>query len=364
MSSIQQMKAEGAAPSAEAALSDIADLIEMTFNDEMTDTGAAPQSEKRGVLRPKRETCDTEAPSPKAVRVKQEEEGDVGGTPVKARSDSLFSPAGKRRVKGVAPNDADIPVPCEGCNRIRGVSPDFLVVGETCAWAHPNGKGCWCRDCEKIWRTNFQHSHALAFFPAWLRKAPENRVAFAEVLLAHLSLVWEENNRITREQVQARVNMFQWLWSVVDFNPFKGLNTEGFIRMWLVRLSGVAPSSAIIKPEAITIGLEEDVASPFRSKTRLAKRLHGWIPQGQQLLGCFAQSSWVELNESQFTKLVGIMSLLYTECGHTGEDAETTLLATDWSEGLQAAKTFIKAMASCLWFNGVCCNEWLCLACV
>ena len=227
MSSSEQQKAEGASPSVEANVSDLADLVDMTVDDEMSDTGASPQYEKRGVLRPKRDTSDTEAPSPKASRVK-DEEGYSGASPLKAGSGSLVSPLGERRVKGASPDDADAPpVPCEGCSRIRGVSPDFLVVGETCAWARPDGKGCWCRECHTTWRTNFQHLHALAFFPTWLRQKPENRVVLEENLLAHLSLVWEETTRITRDLVQQRVNLLKWLWTSVDFNPFQGLNTDG-----------------------------------------------------------------------------------------------------------------------------------------
>ena len=143
------------------AAPDLAELLDMTGDASVADTGVPSDSAATGVLRPESELEAIVHPSPTKRKTTESE---VGASPNSFHGTvALCSPPGKRRTKGAAPSSNDAPRPtCEGCARVHGISPDFLVVGETCVWAHPNGKGMWCRECHTTWRTNFQHLHALA----------------------------------------------------------------------------------------------------------------------------------------------------------------------------------------------------------
>ena len=86
----------------------------------------------------------------------------------------------------------------------------------------------------------------------------------------------------------------------------------------------------------------EDAASS-KGRSRLAKRLHGGLPQASALMQKFANHEWMQVSEAMFTKITSSLSLLHKECGAVGEDEATTTLALEWSDGLQAGKSFIKA---------------------
>ena len=172
-------KAEGVAPSAEVEISDLIDFIDVDAGaegDSPSAVGVAP-AEQRGQLRPHPKTEASEdgvgEPAHKSVRIKTESD-DAGGPPV---AEAFVSPAKVRPPKrgrsfgglGVSPGAKsstgadDAPAECEGCGRSRGVSPDFLIVGESCVWAYADGKGAWCRECHTCHRTNFQHEQGLVF---------------------------------------------------------------------------------------------------------------------------------------------------------------------------------------------------------
>ena len=270
----QSMKVEVPEQTPGAAPEELSDLCDMLGLED--DTGASPgqvastadSSERKGVLRPKPEDGDGAAPSPKKPRVKGED-GNHGATP-SPRKGRLFGTA-RRGTMGDSPGagsrNADV---CLGCDRTRGVSPDFLVVGETCAWAQASGKGQWCRECWTCWRINYPSQTGLAYFSDWL-KDPAHRRDFEQTLLAQQSLNWEGQNEVTRQDVVKRLGVTQWLWQGVDHQPFRPDDTEGFIRKWLVRL-GATPNLGATSKDDVKAELTPG-ATPTRS--RLAKKLQG-----------------------------------------------------------------------------------------
>ena len=140
MARFEPVSTEGASLLADS--SELVDLLDVGDEvDEVAPTSAS-REQAPGVVRPKRELENAAEQSPKAPRVKAESEG-YGASPSSSANETLdFAIVGKRRIKGAPPLTA-AEVSCEGCRRIRGVSPDFLIVGETCSWAHPSGKGSW-----------------------------------------------------------------------------------------------------------------------------------------------------------------------------------------------------------------------------
>ena len=228
---------------------------------------------------------------------------------------------------------------CCGCGRIAGVSPDFLIVGETCAWAFQNGRGQWCRECHRVHQHNWQQTHSLTYFPQWLSE-PKNRIQWEETLLADLSLRWEGVGKVTGDMVAKRVNVFKWLWNVIGSDPIHSAGTEGFIRQWLAKLSGVAPVAA-----AVQIKTEVGV-SPGQKKSVLAKELDGLIPKAKELMDALAADTWIsQVSDGNFTKHCEKLAGCYAKCGAVGESPIVTDMASTWSEGTQAAKQFLKAFS-------------------
>ena len=304
-------------------------------------SGASP-SEQRGQLRPLPAATASEADEPPAKRLRSVKlEGDSAGAspaPVPVKSEALaplltrrsrsFGKAGASpggQSSNIAPRES---VPCRGCDRIQGVSPCFLVVGEYCVWNSPCGSGSWCRDCHTTWRSAFKPLQALAYFHVWLQM-PANRLLFNRTLLAYLSLACEDTPKITVELLQKRSLMLQWLWGAIEHDPFQGEGaspTDGFIRKWLAKLSGAPPAEV-----SVSVKEEEALAlqgSPSKARSRLAKRLDGHIPAAFKLLARFGEDDWSELCEGMFSKPAGIMSNMLVECGHICEDDATVRLAT------------------------------------
>ena len=85
-----------------------------------------------GVIRPKPDTDSGETPCAKVARVKIETP--PGASPASSTSGSSLVPRHGRHFTGASPGSSAGPPQCEGCKRIRGVSPDFILVGETVAW--------------------------------------------------------------------------------------------------------------------------------------------------------------------------------------------------------------------------------------
>ena len=333
-------ESDGAAPSGLLDLLDDDDVMAAPVAD-----GDSP-SEARGTIRPMPEEDSGEQPNAKFTRVKFEKDTGAGASPGKSAGVSSLVLRQGRHSMGAPPSSSDAPSTCEGCSRIRGVSPDFIVVGETVAWAHGNGRGCWCRDCHTTWRTNFHHEHGLAYFPTWLNADVANRVIFEKCLLAFVSLTWEDQSKITRDLVLQRVSLIEWLWTTTQHDPFKeGASPTTFVREWLARLSGAPPSEQVVRAVGASPKKEdgEDGASPSKPRSRLAKRVHGMIPIAKELLAKFGNESWLDATESMFTKCVSTLSALYVECGQIGDSPATSPLVQEWSQGMQAAKLFIKA---------------------
>ena len=69
------------------------------------------------------------------------------------------------------------------------------------------------------YRTNFEDGKGLSSFTGWMREEPQNRQMWERTLLAHLSLVWEGEPRITRELIRARMKLMMWIWQIVEADP-------------------------------------------------------------------------------------------------------------------------------------------------
>ena len=358
----QQLQASAVPAPGELNIDDIMGLIDGDDHTEGVPPSepvvAVAEQHSQALKRAKEELSDADevgASAPKSARIKAEVV-DAGVPPAGALA---FSPskvkppqsgplrAGSSGSLGVSPSGksskGDIAESvCEGCGRTRGVSPCFLICGESCAWAYADGKGLWCRECFNCHRTNFATSTGLSYFAAWLQKSQTNRLCWERTLLAHISLQLESGGKITQPLVAERLRLMSWLWQVVEHDPleFVGVTpTASFIRKWLRKIAGVPPAEIVKSEEDSSIvGVPPTIA-----KSALGKRIDGIIPQAEALLVRFSDSNWVEMHAAQFNKVVVTLSSLWTQCGQACESDETTLLVARWCEGAQAGHMFVKA---------------------
>ena len=128
----------------------------------LTDRGEAPRA-KHG-LDPDKEG----QPIRNSADIKSEHNND-GAAPAGAASTAVVkrerqAPMKRSRSSGSLGGSPDAktakgcekpPAPCEGCGRIKGVSPDFLKRDEFCVWGRDTGDGRWCRECFNCHRTNY-----------------------------------------------------------------------------------------------------------------------------------------------------------------------------------------------------------------
>lgn len=94
---------------------------------------------------------------------------------------------------------------CLGCGRGKRSGVDFLDGSRPVAWAFPDGRGHWCKDCHSTWRTAFSGSHTLPLFGAWLR-VPDNLRAFQAHVLAYVTLMHEDKKHITAGMIAERTS--------------------------------------------------------------------------------------------------------------------------------------------------------------
>lgn len=349
------MKIEGDDPSS-SLTAGLMDLIDAEVAGDPPAESPPPVAKQGGLKLPaKRPAVIASAvggdgePSPKKVKEEFCDDGDEatsGGargflTPRKnkAPSDSGASPSHSEGGSPGAKKASE--ACCAGCGRIQGVSPDFLVVGETCAWAFNTGRGQWCRECHRVHQNIWQQSHALAFFAGWLEKSKENRLAWEETLFADLSLRWEGCNRVSPEMVTKRVSVLKWVFGVIRTDPIRSAGTEGFIREWLARLAGAPPADdgPMVKDES-GVGL-----SLGKTRSSIGKQLDGLIPKAKQLMAAFAEDTWaITVSDGSFTKICNNLAGIYAQCGAVGESRDVVEQALLWTNGAQAAKQFLKAV--------------------
>lgn len=122
--------------------------------------------------------------------------------------------------------------PCSGCWRVVDEpNADFLEVGSPAAWALPNGKGLWCRDCFNVWRTLYQGTIPLGILGVWLQ-APEHKDEFSVALAAYLTLKREGAEKITVAILSARADALRFStrllcapWRASVLVPLRDLHT-------------------------------------------------------------------------------------------------------------------------------------------
>ena len=105
-------------------------------------------------------------------------------------------------------------------------------------------------------------------FDGWLRESPAHRQEYERALLAQLTLQWEGVPRVISDLVAKRVRLLAWVWHAVDSDPSQTMGaapTESFIRKWLGRIAGAAPSEVTVKCEAALVP-----AAPMQSGRRVA----------------------------------------------------------------------------------------------
>ena len=339
------MKTSGSAVPETGALMDLLDDVGVSpaVAPSVGVTPATPTAFKRGVS--DLSLCSDETLEPFGKRVKEEPtDDDVGassaqGTPRKPKAARTDAGSPGSSVGGSPASKKANADQCAGCGRVANQSPDFLIVGEVCAWAFPNGRGHWCQQCHRVHQSNFQQSHALAYFPQWLSD-PENRKVWEETLLADLSLRWEGVGKVTGDMVTKRVSVLKWLWGVIGKDPIRSAGTEGFIRHWLSQLAGAPPAE-----KGLTDVKDEVGESPAPKKSSLAKNLDGLIPKAKELMDKFSSEAWpTEISDGNLTKPTDRLAALYSQCCSVGEERHVTELASTWSDGVQSAKQFLKAL--------------------
>ena len=108
---------------------------------------------------------------------------------------------------------------CSGCFRSIECGRDWVSPEEKVAWAHPNNRGCWCRDCYNLWRLRHSSDRSLIVFGVWQQRS-ENYAVWEIELIAYVSLVTEGISRVSSEALAKRVDLLKWLSSFlcIPFN--------------------------------------------------------------------------------------------------------------------------------------------------
>ena len=101
--------------------------------------------------------------------------------------------------------------PCKHCQRIAGISRDFLEKSKYVKWSTTTGRGWWCMDCYTVYRTVFDNEVALVRMPTWLNDQA-NRLKFSLCLVGYLALKKRApGSRITQAAILQQVESFQFL---------------------------------------------------------------------------------------------------------------------------------------------------------
>ena len=120
-----------------------------------------PAAKKRPAVKT---SSDQGGPAPKKVKDEPCYETDAppgGPRKNKAPSSSGVSPCHSEGGSPSVGGSRKTGEGCCGCGRIASVSLEFLIVGETCAWAFQNGRGRGCRECHRVHQHSWQQTHSL-----------------------------------------------------------------------------------------------------------------------------------------------------------------------------------------------------------
>ena len=100
-----------------------------------------------------------------------------------AGSDSTSSPS-RFSQRAQAPRARKF---CGGCRREYGVSPCYVDGTKIVQWLDAGGRGSWCIDCHRVWRTKYSDEHHLAYFREWLESDGRSRLEFSLLLGQHIA---------------------------------------------------------------------------------------------------------------------------------------------------------------------------------
>ena len=81
--------------------------------------------------------------------------------------------------------------PCLGCSRERLTI--CVVTREPIEWALPQGRGAWCKDCFRIWRSLHEGDLSLQLFGLSLQSGAEAKKSHDIQFLSLLSLRREQH---------------------------------------------------------------------------------------------------------------------------------------------------------------------------
>lgn len=137
--------------------------------------------------------------------------------------------------------------PCPGCKRHILTGTCFVQPGAPLAWALPNGRGSWCRDCFGCWRLRYSASCNLFMLASYIAEGNSRREWILD-LVAYLSLKREGIERVPDVQLAARRATLDWVVNMLCLDPCPGhairlqdmVNTDGLDPARLINMVDVA----------------------------------------------------------------------------------------------------------------------------
>ena len=356
------------------------------------------------VPRSKRRKTLSRSPPPRAKMVDAtlcapQEVSAVGTDDEADPSPTSLSKAGSLDLLLDCPTSARDPS-CTGCNRTLKTGRHW-VSNERVVWAHPNGRGLWCRDCHNLWR--LQHSDmSLLLFGQWLAEYV-NRQHWEIGLLSYISLLVEGHIRIQKETLCTRIDLLLWLQrnaciplrlstvvplcqlvknGTLPADPDPTLLTTTMVggvrrlamhqpsrledaplqlerpskheqssvltsRLWLA--SDCDEDAALLQQvfggnDSLQIKTKgamdkDDVANDNSTHTKLDNTIESACKDLRGVMREFGTDTWELLKESSLTSRLSKMSALLSRAEGSG-DEDSVKLAQAWCKGLLAAKTF------------------------
>ena len=102
--------------------------------------------------------------------------------------------------------------PCHGCWRMTCLDCSYFL-GEKgqVPWAYPDGRGDWRKDCVGVYRLEYRAYMTMAVFQKHLH---HHREDFAAKLLAYLSLKFQGVQHVTKEMLQARQGLLEFVFKI------------------------------------------------------------------------------------------------------------------------------------------------------
>lgn len=87
-------------------------------------------------------------------------------------------------------------------------------------WGVAQGRGRWCQDCFRCWRTCFSGWRSQAALKCWIEETDDNRFQWIQTLTAYLSIAAEGGTqKIHRAAVEKRLAALHWSFSFLGL-PF------------------------------------------------------------------------------------------------------------------------------------------------